>query len=72
MIPSDKGDRLSSKAEAAFQQAAAKVIQRAKQTGTPVIVWKEGQIEEIPSDRMETLTLPTESKTAPGSLPTAD
>jgi NCAIR mutase (PurE)-related protein len=45
---------LSAKAEAAFEQAAQKVIQRAKQTGTPVVVWKEGHIEEIPSTQAET------------------
>ena len=30
---------LSSKADAAFRQAAKKIIQRARQTGTPVVVW---------------------------------
>ena len=41
-----KDDTLTEKANAAFQQAAAKVIERARQTGTPVIVWEKGQIIE--------------------------
>ncbi|NUQ61993.1 MAG: hypothetical protein HUU20_05870 [Pirellulales bacterium] len=48
-----KTDTLSEKAEAAFRQAAAKVVRRARETGTPVIVWKEGRIVEIPSEQVE-------------------
>ncbi len=29
---------------AAFQQAARKVVERALQSGTPVLVWKEGAV----------------------------
>jgi hypothetical protein len=56
----DKQDGLSEKAEAAFQKPAATVVRQAKQTGTPVIVWENGQIKEIPSEDME----------QPNSLPT--
>ncbi len=49
----DRQDSLSAKADAAFEQVAQKVIQRAKQTGTPVVVWKEGRIEEIPCRQVE-------------------
>lgn len=38
---------MRAKADAAFQQAAAKVIELAKRTGTPIIVWERGQIKEI-------------------------
>ena len=31
-------------AQAAFEQAARKVIERARQTGTPVILWENGAI----------------------------
>lgn len=41
---------LSSKADAAFRQAAKKIIQRARQTGTPVVVWEEGHVKEIPGE----------------------
>jgi len=44
---------LSSKADAAFRQAASKVVQRAKQTDTPVIVWEEGRVKEVPADQIE-------------------
>ena len=41
---------LTEKADAAFQQAATKVIQRAKQTGTPIVVWEEGKVKEVTPD----------------------
>jgi predicted ABC-type ATPase len=44
---------LAWKADAAFQQAAYKVIQRAKQTGTPVVIWEDEQIKEVPPEEME-------------------
>lgn len=47
---------LSELAEAAFRQAAVKVVERAKQFGTPLIVWEHGQIKRIPPDQFE---LPT-------------
>ena len=47
---------LLSKADAAFRQAAKKIIQRARQTHTPVLVWEEGHIKEIPCDHFETTT----------------
>jgi NCAIR mutase (PurE)-related protein len=44
---------LTKLANAAFRQAARKVIQRAKETGTPIIVWEEGQIRERTAEEME-------------------
>jgi len=44
---------LSSKADAAFRQAIKKVIQQARQTNTPVVIWEENRIKEIPSDQLE-------------------
>jgi hypothetical protein len=38
------GVTLTEKADAAFRQAAAKVVELARQTGTPVIVWEDGRI----------------------------
>ncbi|MHB8974047.1 MAG: hypothetical protein ACYC4N_26730 [Pirellulaceae bacterium] len=53
---------LSDKADAAFQQATAKVIQRAKQTGTPVVVWEDDQVREVtPEQIIEHRTPKTES-----------
>ena len=39
--------------EAAFRQAAREVLRVAKQTGTPIIVWENGRIREIPCDSPE-------------------
>ena len=47
---STENGSLSEKANAAFQQAATKVIQRAKQTGTPIVVWEEGKVKEVTPD----------------------
>jgi hypothetical protein len=44
---------LTSKAAAAFLLATRKVIQIARQTGTPIIVWEEGRVKEIPADQVE-------------------
>lgn len=51
------------KAEAAFREAAVRVLRRARQTQTPVIVFKDGEIQSLPPDAFE---LPL---TQPGSLP---
>lgn len=47
---------MTAKADAAFRLAASEVIQRAKQTDTPIIVWEEGRIKEIPADQFELAT----------------
>lgn len=44
---------LAGKADAAFRQAAYKVIKRAKQTGTPIIIWEKGKIKEVPPEELE-------------------
>ena len=43
------------KIEAAFRQACRKVVRVTKQTGTPVIVWKDGRVCEILYDRLDRL-----------------
>jgi hypothetical protein len=58
-----KKTSLAAKAKAAFEQASKKVVQRAKQTDTPVIVWKDGRIEQISSDQMELATVTDQSET---------
>ncbi|MDZ4819998.1 MAG: hypothetical protein SGJ20_13595 [Planctomycetota bacterium] len=35
---------------AAFKQVAIRVVKVAKQTGTPVIIWEDGQIKRIPAE----------------------
>jgi hypothetical protein len=44
---------LTEKAEAALQQAAISVIERARQTGTPVIVWENGRVAERTVDELK-------------------
>lgn len=55
---------LSWKADAAFREAAKKVIQRAKETATPVIVWDVDKVKEIPADQIETTMLAMENEAA--------
>jgi hypothetical protein len=38
---------LTKLADAAFRQAAQKVIDRAEKSGTPVIVWEDGAVKHI-------------------------
>jgi hypothetical protein len=59
MNPDTRDMTLTEKADAAFKQAAAKVIERARQTGTPVILWENGRIvkrswEELINEPTET------------------
>ena len=56
MTENEKYASLSAKVDAAFRQAAVKVVQRAKQTGTPVIVWEKGRVKEVPADQIELAT----------------
>jgi hypothetical protein len=39
---------MTSLANAAFRQAAKKVLERAEATGTPVIVWEDGAVKAVP------------------------
>ena len=54
-MSAETGKDLTEKANAAFRQAAAKVVERARQTGTPVIVWENGQIVERSAEELETV-----------------
>jgi hypothetical protein len=53
---------LTAKAEAAFAQACRKLVLRARQTGTPIVVWEDGQIREIPPDQVELPPAPGDPK----------
>jgi hypothetical protein len=63
---------LTEKADAAFRQAAAKVIERARQTGTPVILWENGRVvkrlwDELIGDPTNTPNEARESRREDGS-----
>jgi hypothetical protein len=55
MTKPPRPDDLTEKANAAFQQAAARVVQRARLTGTPVIVWEDGRVKAIPPEQLSHL-----------------
>ena len=40
-------DSLVNLSNAAFEKATFKAIERAEQTGTPVIVWEKGQVTRL-------------------------
>ncbi|MFM8288969.1 MAG: hypothetical protein ACKOGA_19935 [Planctomycetaceae bacterium] len=43
---------LSAKIEAAFQRVAEKVVERARQSGTPVVVWKDDRVTELVAEQV--------------------
>jgi hypothetical protein len=51
-VPEPTKPTLIELADAAFRRVAVEVVRRAKQTGTPVIVWENGQIRAIPPDEI--------------------
>jgi hypothetical protein len=54
---------LPEKAKAALQQAARKVAEEAKRTGATVVVWKDGQVREIPGSQLPDVSPPAPSGT---------
>ena len=54
---------LSWKVDAAFRQAAYKVIQRAKQARTLVVIWEDDQIKEAPPEELELRMLSKQRET---------
>jgi hypothetical protein len=59
-------DELTEKANAAFRVAAARVVSRARSTGTPVIVWEDGRIKAILPEELSHLeTIPERPNTKP-------
>jgi hypothetical protein len=40
-------DPLTKLADAAFRQAAKKVVKRAIESGTPVIIWEGGEVKKV-------------------------
>ena len=41
------------KVDGAIKQATIKILERAKQTHTPLVIWEDGQIKEVPPEKME-------------------
>ena len=57
---------LSEKVEEALGRAAISVVQRAKWTNTPIVIWEDGQVKEVSYKRFEHL-LPEEPAPHSGS-----
>ena len=53
----DGDSSLTSKVDAAFRRAAKKVIQKARETGTSIVIWEDGQVKEIPGDEFDETAL---------------
>lgn len=50
MIRSNAPDSLIAKADMAFEAACRKVIDRARQSKTEIVIWRDGQIVELSPD----------------------
>ena len=51
--PTTTEGSLSEKADAAFERVVKKVLERARQTGTPVVLWQDEQVKLIPPEEVE-------------------
>jgi hypothetical protein len=57
MIRSNAPDSLIAKAKLAFEVACRKVIDRVRQSGTEIVIWRDGQIVELsPEESAQTST----------------
>ena len=63
----DKGGSLVEKANAAFETVATKVVERAMATGTPVIIWRDGQCVSVSPEELQQSLL-----TAQAAQPTSE
>lgn len=49
----DEGQKLTEMTAAAMRQASAVAVERAKRTGTPLIVWQDGRVTELSAEEAE-------------------
>lgn len=61
-MSTEMDERPTQLADAAFLQAAKKVIDLAEQTGTPVVVWEDGKIAKIDPKVMRERIFPATKK----------
>jgi hypothetical protein len=50
---SEKYTPKTEEVDGAIRQAAEKILKRAKQTGTSVVIWQDGEIKEVPPEELE-------------------
>ncbi|MGV2336145.1 MAG UNVERIFIED_CONTAM: hypothetical protein LVR18_19235 [Planctomycetaceae bacterium] len=65
--PTTTEGSLSEKADAAFDRVVKKVLERARQTGTPVVLWQDEQVKFIPPEEVEGGTAEGAKGTAKGA-----
>ena len=54
VIKSNSPDSLIAKADRAFEAACRKVIDRARQSNTEIVIWRDGQIVELSPEEART------------------
>jgi hypothetical protein len=54
MIRTNSPDSLIAKADMAFEAACRKVIERARQSNTEIVIWRDGQIVELSPEEAAT------------------
>ena len=64
----NSGESIREKADAAFRQASAKVIERARLHGTRIIVWEDGRVVERTWDEMERELAKKREEVTPASI----
>jgi len=50
---SERNVNIVDKVDGAIRQAAEKILERAKQTRTPLVIWEDDQIKEVSPEKME-------------------
>jgi phosphotransferase system IIA component len=50
---SERNTNSVEKVDGAIRQAAEKILEKAKQTHTPLVIWEDDQIKEVPPEKME-------------------
>lgn len=53
MLPEKLVETLQPKIDAAFRVASRKAIERARQTGTGIVTWRDGRVVTISCDEAE-------------------
>ncbi len=57
MIRSNAPDSLIAKADLAFEAACRKIIDRARQSNTEIVIWRDGKIVELSPEEEATTEL---------------
>ena len=61
---SKRNANIVEKVDGAIRQAAEKILEKAKQTRTPLVIWEDDQIKEVSPEKMEIRITARPSETA--------